>query len=331
MNKVICFDTSIATSNMGDYIIAESCNRQLSPILDRSFVLRFPTHTPVSHWYQDFSRTSGGRYNGQAQYKFAYGTNLLHANMMTPTPNLNANLFNCKMLKGLICVGVGLGSSNQQPNWYTQKLLRKILSHDYAHSTRDEKTAEFLRGIGLKAINTGCATTWDLTNAHCAQIPQIKSDSVVFTLTDYKRDSEADLFLIETLKECYKTVYFWVQGIEDYSYITSLTSLDGIHIVHPSLEAYTEILQNNDIDYVGTRLHAGIKALQCKRRSIIIEVDNRASDMKACIDLPTLKRSELHQKLKDEIFTEFLTELDIDTASVEKWKSQFEEFSMKTL
>lgn len=324
METIICYDTSIGTSNMGDYIIAESCNKQLDFLLDGNFVIKFPTHTPVSHWYQEFKKTSGGRYHGDAKYKFVFGTNLINRNMFVPTPTWNVNIFNAKMVKNTICVGVGLGSENSKPNFYTKHLLRKILSKEFIHSTRDEKTAEFLRGIGLKAINTGCVTTWGLNNEHCTMIPVTKSDSVIFTLTDYKKDVVADKFLIDTLKKCYKTVYFWIQGAYDYEYLKTITEIEGIQIVPPTLSAFVNVLEG-DVDYVGTRLHAGIKAMQCKKRAIIIEVDNRASDMKECIGLPTIKRSNLKELLEKEIYSSKITKLDIHENAIKLWSDQFNE------
>lgn len=328
MDRVICFDTSIGTTNMGDYIIAESCDAQLKDIYENKFVLRFPTHTPVSHWYQNFKRTSGGRYNGGAKYKFVYGTNLLNENMLEPTPLWNVNIFNAKMSKDAICVGVGMGSKGIKPNLYTRKLLNLLLSKEYIHSTRDERTAEFLRSMGFQAINTGCATTWRLTNEHCSTIPKCKAEAVVFTLTDYMQDRELDRFLITTLQRLYNKVYFWIQGIEDYAYFTSLGEWNGIQLIPPTLEAYSKILEE-DIDFVGTRLHAGIKALQCRKRTIIIEVDNRASDMKNSINLPTIKRCNLKDELETRIQSEFETKLNIKVDEIEKWRKQFDEIGKK--
>ena len=42
------------------------------------------------------------------------------------------------------------------------QFLKKSLSSEYIHSTRDELTARYLRELGHQAINTGCPTTWGL-------------------------------------------------------------------------------------------------------------------------------------------------------------------------
>ena len=54
----------------------------------------------------------------------------------------------------------------------------------------------------------------------------------------------------------------------------------------PTLEAFDNLLESEiDLDYIGTRLHAGIRAIQKKRRSIIIGVDNRALEMQKTLIL----------------------------------------------
>ena len=62
----------------------------------------------------------------------------------------------------------------------------------------------FLDSMGIKAINTGCPTTWTLTPEHCCEIPIKKADNVVFTLTDYNQDTKNDPLLIELLLDNYK-------------------------------------------------------------------------------------------------------------------------------
>ena len=188
MKRIIYFNTAVASSNMGDYIVVDACKKQLNPFFEKDFILEFPTHTPIAHFYQDSKRTSGGRFSGEADLKFIFGTNVINANMFALSPLWNINIFNKKMARGVICVGVGMGTSEMHPNLYTKMLLKSTLSKKYIHSTRDEKTASFLRTLGFKAINTGCVTTWNLDNNFCEQIPVKKADSVVFTLTDYKQN-----------------------------------------------------------------------------------------------------------------------------------------------
>ena len=59
------------------------------------------------------------------------------------------------------------------------------------------------------------------------------------------------------------------------------------------LDAYNQFLDEIDCNFVCTRLHAGIKAMQKMKRSIIISVDNRARDMAANYGLHVLERNQI--------------------------------------
>lgn len=323
MKRIICFDTSVASTNKGDYIIMQSCRKELEYILKNNFVINFPTHTPIAHFYQDTKKTSGGRYSGNADLKFVCGTNLMNSNMLQPTPLWNINIFNCDMQKDCVCVGVGMGSKDIKPNLYTRLLYKKVLSKKYIHSTRDERTAEFLRSMGFKAINTGCATTWCLNNDYCKQIPSSKSNNVITTITDYKKDITLDKEMFKILLTNYNSVSVWVQGIEDYNYLKELEILDKVSIIPPSLESYEKALSEEDVEFVGTRLHAGIKALQMKKRAIIIGVDNRAKDMSDNIALTVINRLEIDEKLMETINSKIDMKLNIKYDNIVKWKKQF--------
>ncbi|RGU93392.1 polysaccharide pyruvyl transferase family protein [Clostridium sp. AF15-17LB] len=322
MKKIILFDTSIASPNKGDDIIVESCEHQLQDILKNNYVFHVPTHTPMSHWYQNFSKFNVGDWFRDIDYKFICGTNILNANMFLPMTLWNVNLFNCKIAKGSIAVGVGMGSKKNRPNLYTRRLLKSILSEDYIHSTRDDRSADFLRELGLKAVNTGCITTWGLSNEVCGLIPKRKTDKVVFTLTDYAKNRNADKKLIEILLRNYNEVYFWIQGVGDLEYLDTIYSGDKIKLIEPSLDAYQRILGLQP-DYVGTRLHAGIKAMQCMCRSIILTVDNRTEDMKKSINLHCIGRNNI-EKLELLINEEFDTSLNIKEDNIKLWKEQFD-------
>ena len=52
MKNICIFDTSQGTLNMGDYIIKDSCMRELKDIIGNNFVAEFATHTPIAHDYQ---------------------------------------------------------------------------------------------------------------------------------------------------------------------------------------------------------------------------------------------------------------------------------------
>ena len=52
-------------------------------------------------------------------------------------------------------------------------------------------------------------------------------------------------------------------------------------------------IKQYNIEYIGTRLHGGIRALQHGRRTMIIAVDGRAMEKKKDIHLPVVDRNTL--------------------------------------
>ena len=322
-NKNVLFDTSAGSLNMGDYIIVESIEKELGKILYQDFLAKYPTHTPVSHFYQNVKRSGAIKYFESAKYKFIAGTNILNYNMILPWNNWNVNIFNKRPYNNSILVGVGMNPNSKRINLYTKLLYKSILSRKYIHSCRDERTTNFLKSIGFKAINTGCATMWSLTDEHCRKIPKKKTNKVIFTLTDYCKDIEKDQELINILNENYDEIYFWIQGSNDVDYLRELKNIENIKIVSSNLRDYDNILGNGDIDFIGTRLHAGIYAMQHGCRTIIISVDNRTRDIKENYNLPCVERKNM-EELRKMINSEFETKINIDTNNIKKWKEQFE-------
>lgn len=324
MKKIVIFDTSSGSFNMGDYIIVDSAMDELKSILKGNFRVKVGTHNPVAHFYQSNPKRKVTKYFDNADYKFLLGTSILKENMFYPWPDWNVNIFNYRFYRNTVLVGAGLEGKKEKVNFYSKYLYKNILNKNYVHSTRDEEAKIFLESLGLKAINTGCPTMWSLTKEHCACIPHNKSDKVVFTLTDYRRNEEMDQFLIDTLLDNYNEVFFWVQGSYDYEYFKGLKNTDNINVISPTFEDYKEFLINNNVDFVGTRLHAGIFALKMKRRSIIIGVDNRARDIKKSYNIPMIDRNNLKSELESKIKSDFETNINIDVDKIKKWRSQFE-------
>lgn len=324
MKKIAIMDTSIASFNLGDQIIMESSRRALNPITKDAFVVNFPTHSPLFHKYEFSIRRKDDFASSldSFDYKFVCGTNLIEKDMKKRKNLWNLHVLDSKYINGFILVGVGTDGLPGLQNKYTQKFYDRMLSHDFLHSTRDEKTKIFLENMGFKAINTGCTTLWSLTKEHCNNIPHRKSSEVVFTITDYCRDPESDKKLIKMLCSEYTKVYFWPQGMFDYEYFSSLGIKESLVILQPSLAAYNEFLINNDCDFVGTRLHAGIKAMQAGKRSIILGVDNRAKDMFDTYRLNYVDRNDFFQ-LKNMIYNELVTDIELNQSRIKKFIGQF--------
>jgi polysaccharide pyruvyl transferase WcaK-like protein len=82
-------------------------------------------------------------------------------------------------------------------------------------------------------------------------------------------------------------------------------------------------LKREDVDCVGTRLHAGIRALQRKRRAIILGVDNRAEEMGHDFDLPVVARGKVALELEAEINGYWETRICIARQAIAACKGQF--------
>jgi len=267
MENIILFDPGIRSLNKGDEIIMRSAEKEIERILKNNYVIKCGTHTPVVTFYQNTRFNPRSSFYEGAKYKFICGSSLIWKNMFKPRPTFNVNWFNCRAYKNSILYGCGIGQVKSKGNYYTKKLYDMIFSKKYVHSVRDNKAKEFVESIGdYKAINTGCPTMWRLDKDFCKDITSKKADGVVFTLTDYSKNKSSDKLFLKILEENYKNIYFYPQGAYDLEYLKSITDMKGIRIVSPDVNEYSRFLNQNDVDYVGTRLHGGLFAMQHKKR-----------------------------------------------------------------
>lgn len=326
VEKIIMYDTAIASDNIGDEIIMNSVYKEMQPILESYMVLRHSTHTPIMHLFQLLSKKDPAfSYYSDAKYKFIGGSNIFKQTLRVRRADWNINIFDYLFYKDVITIGCGTSFGvSFKTDKYTKKLYKKILNSEYYHSVRDDKTKKFLESLGVKAINTGCVTMWSLTEEHCKEIPDSKSKKVVFTLTGYKPDIKNDEKMIDIIVGNYNEVYFWPQSIGDLSYFKLLTnSKKNIKVLNPNLYAFEKLLDAGNIDYIGTRLHGGICALQHKCRTIIISIDNRAEDMNEKNNLRCIKRRNIEKELFERINEKRSTSIIVDFEMIQKWKEQF--------
>lgn len=322
MKSIILLNTGIATQNIGDEIINDSIKRNWSGLYRCNYIYNMPSHTPPYSWWQQllFKKKLSAFKN--ADIKFLCGTNALYTNMLRPVPQWNIHLWNHRMFDNTVLLGVGAGINSSSINYYTRNLYSKVLNHDLVHSVRDDNTVDFLNKMGFNAINTGCPTLWGFVDGFCRDIPSTKSDSVVFTLTGYQPDRENDKLMIEILERNYSNLYFWPQTFADFDYFKSLGDFRS-SVVAPNLVAYDEIL-NQNVDYVGNRLHGGIRALQHKKRALIIAIDYRARNMRDKNSLPVIDREEIISHLDNWINSDTKINITgIDKSVIAKWQSQF--------
>lgn len=325
MKKIQLLDTSIGTSNLGDYIIMECVRKELAPLLEQNFVYTIPTHLSAFNAYSVWRNSLAVQNYANCDLKFAGGSNLLVKDLRTHYPQWNIHSFDSKPLNGVVMVGVGAGAGDYT-NKYTTKLYQKVLSHEYYHSVRDGRSKEYVESLGLKAINTGCVTMWLFTPEFCKQIPRKKASRCVFTVTargsNYPvREEEQEMLNI--LLRNYSEVYFWIQGDKDLDYFNRMHNTEQVKVIPPSVEAYDALLNQDDIDYVGTRLHGGIYAMRHKKRAIIIAIDERAREINKANHLNCIELNRVSQKLEEMVQSEFATRVEMQFEKIQNWKDQF--------
>jgi len=316
MKKITIFDTSVASENIGDFIIMDSVNRELKELFNKDMLFYSLTHDKVSK--------TTYRLNKISDFSFLGGTNLVSSNM-NKYNQWKINLIDTLFLKNIILMGVGWWQYQSKPNFYTKYLLKKVLNKDILHSVRDSQAETMLRSIGIDNIlNTGCMTMWQLTPEHCLKIPPEKAENVIFTLTDYNQNIKYDQKLINILNNNYKTIYFWPQGSGDLNYINTLKNINNIKILGGNIFSYDELLNDKSIslDFIGTRLHAGIRALQKFRRTIILGIDNRAEEKGKDVNLKVLSRQKI-DKLEELLIHNVKTDIRLNEININKWKNQF--------
>ena len=315
--KIVLLDPAYDGDNVGDQIIMESCLSQFPSDLLARELKHVPTHREPTEKEQ--------RELSSAETKILCGTNALSGKMRSyGLWHMNANV---GIYKNTILMGVGFDSNSNEFDVYTKLLFRTILSPKHIHSVRDKFSEAMLKNMGIRnVIYTGCPTMWNITPELCSRIPKAKADKVVCTLTDYNRNLIADQALLNILSECYKRVFLWPQGIEDKEYFEQVKLNNNVEIVSEGLEKYDEILKLKSIDYVGTRLHAGIRALTREHRTIIISIDNRAKNISADTGLPIIERGDIMSLLYPKINSEFVTKIQMPIDNINRWKNQIHEF-----
>ena len=318
MDKIILYDPSISTLNIGDEIICDSASKYIENIFSDAFYMRISTHLPVSVSYLKRLKNF--------DLRFVCGTNLLKYDMLKGFRQWDIGLHQAKYIGPAILLGCGWWQYQEKKDLYSKLLFSQILSKDFVHSVRDQYTLLKLKEMGISnAINTGCATMWSFTEDYCRKIPVQKANSAVTTLTDYKKNIQKDGEMLSFLSQNYQNVYLWLQGAGDAQYYQQIRRDEwkNVHLVSPSLKAYDALFEKEDIEYVGTRLHAGIRALQHQKRSLILAVDNRAIEKKKDFNLPVIARDDV-ASLRSILFQDQHTQIHIPQAEIESYLSQFQ-------
>ena len=310
------------SSNLGDLIIEKAVRRELAGFSGGARI--FSISTQAYPKPKQLSRILRSRLH------LVGGTNLLSSNMDTYN-QWKFTPFQAGLIRNSVLLGVGWWQYQDEPNTYTRRLLHRCLSNEWLHSVRDEYTFRKLRAIGIEnVVNTGCPTMWPLADFSPADYPREKADSVLLMLTDYVSlyvRPEWDVALVELLLSKYKTVYYWPQGRQDLGLVSQWG--DRLKILNHNVASLFRLIEGSEpLDYVGTRLHGGVACLLARRRSLILEVDNRAAEIARDTNLTTCARDDL------EFISKWIdgptdTIIRMDTHAISLWREQFTPESLR--
>jgi hypothetical protein len=300
------------SDNLGDLIIHRAVNRELKHLFGDCEIVRISTH--------DFMDVNHIKLIQSCSLVFIGGTNLLSSNMKEYR-QWKISLKQAIRIKKAILLGVGWWQYQSEPNLYTKTLLNLALSQRFVHSVRDSHTHKQLSSLYIKrSLNTGCPTMWPLADGRFEDIPKTKSSKALLMITDYLKQPEADRKLIELLLSKYEQVFFWPQGKGDAEYVSNMEL--PVTWLERSLESLDKFVDSEDFDYVGTRLHGGVRCLLSKKRSLILEVDNRAREIALDTGLPTAKRDDFAY-IAQWIEQPPSINIKMDSSRINQWRSQF--------
>ena len=122
--------------------------------------------------------------------------------------------------------------------------------------------------------------------------------------------------MVETLSALYPTISLWPQGKRDVALAREM----GFHgrVLQRSVGAFDAAIDGTGADYVGTRLHAGIRALQFGARATVVEIDNRATEIGRDTGLPTIDPKEMH-RAKELLSRDRVAQLTLPEAEITQW------------
>ena len=308
--KIVVFDPAYETQNAGDQIISAAA--QKIPGLGLNDVERVTTHRLLN--------SKERKLVSDADMVILSGTNALSSRMEKFGQWLIDPDLALRMRNKLLLLGVGWWQYQQPPNAYTRVLLRQLLTNKMTHSCRDQYTSDRISALGVNNLMTGCPTMWDL--APDCQAPLGRNSRAVITVTDYKQSTpDVDQRWIAVVKEKYAEVDLVGMGPGDESYFNRL-GISGV--TWRGLGTDVLDISLPGADFVGTRLHAGVRSLQIGQPSLILAVDNRAREISRTTGLNVVDRSDTLGTYRAIHGETAPRELTMDRAAIDRWLREFE-------
>lgn len=309
--------------NAGDCIIYSSVERLMLELFPEKEIVRISAHQLWGAKEKELIRN--------ATYCFAAGSNMLTSdirNFHRFSPEKKKGFYLFPGVSGIILLGVGWYRYQPKPDLPTSIYYKKILAKNFLHSVRDSYAVRQLSGIqSIHTCNTSCPTVWDLDTAfpNCFN-PAYKYS--LFTLNNNYPDPESDNRLIRLIFEQDNgPAVFFPQVKLDLTYLESLDTFrqnkNRFLLLDDSYSAFLAFADNESFNYIGTRLHAGIAALQRRMPAMILAVDNRAAEIAGDIQLWVRHRTDF-PAIENWICKSYLPpRLQLPAETIKNWKNQF--------
>ncbi|MBN2906251.1 MAG: polysaccharide pyruvyl transferase family protein [Rhodobacteraceae bacterium] len=317
LNSVALFDPGIATRNAGDEIIAEAALAEVARLFPTAFVARVPTHERLG--------PRSWRLAHQAHTRIVAGSNILGPRMVFDR-QWRIRPWDMVAVRGLRLLAAGWRGDDEARYPLSDRMLRGLLTRDGLHSVRDGQTLRCLADRGIRnVVNTGCVTMWRLDTDRLAALPVTLAPSAVTTINAGRRHP-ADDAVLDMLLARYRLVWLWPQGIDDLPLAQDLALRHPrLRLVGPTLSAYDALLRGEQVDFVGNRLHGGIRALQHGRRALILGVDNRAREIARDTGLPVQEIAQGADALAARLDAPQPIQITLPRAGIARWRAQFAE------
>jgi polysaccharide pyruvyl transferase WcaK-like protein len=305
---IVFADPSISSDNIGDKIISRYARAEVELLFPNEDIVSTPTQLVTC------SRRLG-RLLASARGIIVGGSNLLSHRY--PRLHQWGNIHQyIKYGSKVHFLGVGWHSYERRV-WPFNQALFGSFANSPVHSVRDSYTQKKLETFGVRSINTSCPTLWN-----CKDFAQslAKPSHLICTLTYYRRNKKRDTRFLELVAqqsvELGCKTFFWPQSRGDIDYFHLLNVDRGQFEILPSSLSEFESLLSGGAVYVGTRLHAGIHALNNGVPAFIFAIDNRALEISNDVGLPIFTgEDEFH--LPDE----YASKLTIPHKEIAQFKS----------
>lgn len=310
MQHIALITPSISSLNLGDSILFNHIQRIVTDMFPNAFLITIPA-------YNRFDERS--KYiMDKCDFAFFCGTGPLRNDLAW-----HWVFDHDDYAKKVILLGVGWNcyETGMMKN-KTRELLYSALSNEYTHSIRDNyaKGKLEMEFPSLDFTNTACPTMWNLPNNKI--FPDVKPRSVLFTVNAMRGNKEKDKPILDMLAKNYEAIFFYAQSPLDADYLFQINEKEHKVLAIPSsIEGLYRFFSRIQADYVGHRLHGGLNALYHGSKTFIIEIDNRATEMRNDFNIPSFEQDA--SVIEEAINSRYELNMNMPTQQIEEWKEQF--------